>query len=443
MIARQWVGAAVTVAGILLAGCQSPPPPSSLSTAQRTAPPVAPAPTFVTPDQTAEPPAPDSTAALSQALSRKTAEYAKAMDAAPAARPKAPADSSVQWGQPHTAAPDATVRPHIASAANTPASLQPAPSPAANNATPTPTQATALARSAKANPLGDVPAIEPESSDFDSGSAHPAAASIGPAPDSVESQVAQRVKEDPHDVAAQLDNQLLLMMKDQAAPQLASMPQLSTEDQELVNTLVDGLTNFRTAVRQDENMLLSSKIKPLLDMADRLRAQAELTVSTVALCRNVKGFGNYDTINPPRFPAGQENDFIVYCEIQNFASRHDADDKWTTRLSQRVTLFNETGMLVWKDKPQDVNDTCRNRRHDFFSFDIVRLPANVSIGRYILKVTIIDRTANRVAEKTVPLEISAGAGGDFDDSSNTPATNNNSSQQPATPAPISPLTENP
>ena len=36
-------------------------------------------------------------------------------------------------------------------------------------------------------------------------------------------------------------------------------------------------------------------------------------------------------------------------------------------------------------------------------YDLIKLPADLSIGRYIVKVTIVDRTANRIAEKTVPV----------------------------------------
>lgn len=35
------------------------------------------------------------------------------------------------------------------------------------------------------------------------------------------------------------------------------------------------------------------------------------------------------------------------------------------------------------------------------------IPSNLTIGRYLLKVTIIDQQANRVAEANVPLVIAA------------------------------------
>jgi hypothetical protein len=445
MSARQWAwaGACCMTMGVV-GGCQTHPSQSMQTrpASGGTGAAVSAAPTFVTSDHAvAEPAAADAEAALPDALSRKTQAYAQSLEpagksagggAVDGSGEASAAGSGVQWGRAHEARTPraAELAPRVA--ANAPATLapsQPAPAargtpdalpsgardggvPAAPGAIGSSAVAT-LARSVSANALGDVPAILPESADQEpaarsASSSLPAAAS----PDSAESQVSQRVKQDPHDVAAQLDAQLLLMMKDQPAPQLAAMPSLSSEDQELINTLVDGLTNFRTAVRQDENMLLANKIRPLLDMSDRLRAQAELSVPTMALCRSVAGFGNYEPIVPPVFPAGQENPVLVYCEIENFAARRTGGDLWETNLTQQATLFTETGMLVWKDKLHPVRDQCRNRRHDFFLFDRVRLPANLTIGRYVLKVTVVDLTANRVAEKTVPMEISAGGSGD-------------------------------
>jgi hypothetical protein len=152
-------------------------------------------------------------------------------------------------------------------------------------------------------------------------------------------------------------------------------------------------------------MLLSQKIRPLTEMSDRLASQAELAVPVVALCKRVDGFGNYQPIDPPRFPAGRENPVIVYCEITNFESRLNDKRLWQTELTQQVNLYTEAGMLVWPDKSRPVKDECRNRRHDFFLYNVVKLPANLTIGRYLLKVSIEDRTAHRVAESTVPVEI--------------------------------------
>jgi hypothetical protein len=248
----------------------------------------------------------------------------------------------------------------------------------------------------KATVSTDDPKIVPESADFGTTSAG--------AKDALGVRLRKRMRDNPHDIVAQLDLQLYGMLNDDPAPELASVTELPSDDQELVSALIDGLSNFRSTVREDSNMLTEKKIQPLLEMAERLRSQADLTVSTVALCKKVEAYGKYDPITPSRFGAGKENAAIVYCEVENFMPKQEGMI-WKTRLTEQVTLYTDTGMLAWSDDRRDVTDECRNRRHDFFAYNIVHLPASLTVGRYMLKVSIEDKNSDRVAESTVPLEI--------------------------------------
>jgi hypothetical protein len=259
--------------------------------------------------------------------------------------------------------------------------------------------ASAQLSSAKITPAIDGPKIVPESADF--------ASSDSLSKDAMGVKLRKRVASDPHDIANQLDLQLYGMLNDDPSPELASVSELPSEDRELVAALVDGISNFRSTVREDSNMLQAKKIQPLLEMADRLRSQADLTVSTVALCRRVEAFGKYDPIVPLRFPAAQENPAIVYCEVQNFLPRQNSRQMWETKLSEQVNLYTDTGVLAWSDTARQVTDECRNRRHDFFAYNIIKMPSSLTMGRYVLKVTVEDQNAGRVAEATVPLEIVA------------------------------------
>lgn len=230
------------------------------------------------------------------------------------------------------------------------------------------------------------------------------------ATDDLAQRFAQQARDYPQDVAAHFDWQLLQYLQGQSVPQLQSLSTLAAEDRELLCAVLDGLTNFRSAIRADSNMLLSKKIHPIIEMADRLKAQAELTLPTVALCTDVKGFGVYDPIEPPRFEAGVEHRVIVYCEVENFSSVLDEQKRWETKLSQEVVLYTEQGgEEIWRDRvaAHPIVDYSRNRRHDFFIVKMIRLPANLSLGRYLLKVSVIDNQMNRVAENTTPIQIIA------------------------------------
>jgi hypothetical protein len=252
--------------------------------------------------------------------------------------------------------------------------------------------------------------------------APPAAAVIAPPPapaaqqqmdrpesDELAELLARRIKDQPRDLSAHLDYQLWQFVRDQSVPQLEMLASMPAEDREVLTAVLDGLSNFRNGVRADANMLLSRKISPILAMADRLRSQAELSLPTVILCKRVTGFGVYEPMEPARFMAGREQPAILYCEVAHFYSQLTAERKWETRLSHEVVLYSENGMQVWPEtsKPESIVDVARNRRHDFFLVKMLRLPATLTIGRYLLKVTVVDQHAGRVAEATVPIQIVA------------------------------------
>jgi hypothetical protein len=233
---------------------------------------------------------------------------------------------------------------------------------------------------------------------------------------------ATRAKEYPRDLAVHLDYQLLQMHREEKVPGMPDIAALPAEDRELLSALLDSLSNLRTAIRRDNNMLQSAKVRPLVELGTRLRAQSELTIPTVALCNKVKGFGVYEPVEP-EFSAGRAQQVIVYSEVENFASQLNEQQQWETKLTQDVVLYTEGGLPVWQAKQHTVNDLSRNRRRDFFCVEIIDLPANLTIGRYLMKVTVVDKHANRIAESTLPVKIVARAGGPAGGVPNTaPAT---------------------
>lgn len=219
--------------------------------------------------------------------------------------------------------------------------------------------------------------------------------------------LAQRLRDNPGDLAAHLDFQLLRFLQDEPVPDLDAIAGLPGEDRELLTAVIDALSNFRNGVRADNNMLLSQKIKPLLDLAGRLRSQAELSIPTIALCSKVKRFGIYEPM-PGRFAAGKLSYTIAYVELDNVSARkNDEKGEWESRLTQQAVLYTDDGQPVWSNERQSITDRSRNRRQDFFAAQTIELLPSLTIGRYLLKVTVEDEQVRRVAEATVPIEIVA------------------------------------
>jgi hypothetical protein len=54
-----------------------------------------------------------------------------------------------------------------------------------------------------------------------------------------------------------------------------------------------------------------------------------------------------------------------------------------------------------------VRDESRNRLRDYYLTNRVRLPGNLGVGRYHLKVVMRDLIGEKVAETIIPIEIVA------------------------------------
>jgi hypothetical protein len=225
----------------------------------------------------------------------------------------------------------------------------------------------------------------------------------------LESTLTQRIHDDPQDVESQLNYELMLFIEGQPVPSMEALAGLRDEDREVVAAIMDGLSNFRSVLRSGQNLLLADKTAPLVAMSDRLRTQSELTLPTVALCSMVKTYGVYTPMDSSRFIAGRDNQAVVYCEVQNFQSILTHDSQWQTQLTEQIVLYTETGLAVWPERsdPQPVVDLCRQKRHDFFIARLITLPHNLSVGRYLLKLTVTDEQAHRVAESSTPVALVA------------------------------------
>ena len=220
--------------------------------------------------------------------------------------------------------------------------------------------------------------------------------------DELLSKLARAVKDDPKNLAAQVDLQFLHLLLGHSAPQMDTIAPLAAEDRELIAAVLDGFNNFRAAARAEYGGMLARKIRPLLEMADRLRGQSELRIPTLSLCTRVDGFGNYEPIT--HLFANREYPVILYCEIENFSSHLNAAKNWETNLTQESLLYNASGQRVWEDKRTSIADTCRNRRRDFFVVKMIRIPP-LAAGQYSLKITISDPQTNRGTQATLPVQI--------------------------------------
>lgn len=150
-----------------------------------------------------------------------------------------------------------------------------------------------------------------------------------------------------------------------------------------------------------------------LDAADRVWEAKPMNIRLATLAQRVVGFGRYEPFDSSSFVAGRVQRMIVYTEIDNFAQRPFAPADlrasaepaygagWTVELSQELKLYRD-GAYVWGKREQNIVETSRNKRRDFYLVHQIELPPTLTVGPYELKIIMRDLTSGDVDEAIIP-----------------------------------------
>jgi hypothetical protein len=232
--------------------------------------------------------------------------------------------------------------------------------------------------------------------------AKPVVASADPRPNSGQSldeaiaELGRRADLRPTDMQAQLRLRMLLVAagryKEARAPWVGG----TADQQRLLNEWVEAAIALASAEPDADGDSTDKAMAAVENLRHRLAAAAPLRVRGVGLVSRVDGFGVITPFPGDVFQPGQW--VIVYCELDNFASRITDDGQFETRLSLRIEVLSAEGAshLVQEDK--EVVDRSRNQRRDFFLARRLRLPANLPPGEYVVRVSVTDRVAGKVGE---------------------------------------------
>ena len=205
----------------------------------------------------------------------------------------------------------------------------------------------------------------------------------------------------------QLDRRLLLVLSGNHEEARRPLEMVSAEQQQMATQFVEALIAIRESHGGDSGAEADRILVRIEALAESLVPLSDLRISNLALTRAVRGFGRYEAFDPPRFFTGRENEFVVYCEVQNFLSRPTPDGDYESLFSLRTTVLNRAGDVVLELNDEHIADKCRTRRHDCFIPRLVHLPATLSPGEYVVKTTIVDKIGKKVAEKRTTFRVVA------------------------------------
>lgn len=207
----------------------------------------------------------------------------------------------------------------------------------------------------------------------------------------------------------QLDRRLLSLLAGDYERARQPLELVSDEQQRVAAQFLEALI----AIREGHGGDPAAEARVILERLDDLRAAlipiSELSVPVLAICRSVAGFGLYETIEPAEFRAGQYAEFVLYCEIRNLANRRQNDGTYETHFDVRTVILSRAGDTIQESSAPDVRTRWRDSRHDCFVAPVLGLPATLSPGEYVVKLTIVDKIGGKVAEKRATFRIVTGS----------------------------------
>jgi hypothetical protein len=143
-------------------------------------------------------------------------------------------------------------------------------------------------------------------------------------------------------------------------------------------------------------------LRPLREAVDHLAAGATLDVKNVALCKSVSIWGNYVEFEKYEFKPNQE--VLLYFEVENFASE-ETPKGFATEFITSYELFDTAGQRVADQQFPIAQETCQNRRRDYFIRYHWHVPKNLSPGEYTLQLTVEDQKGHKFGQGSVKLRV--------------------------------------
>lgn len=213
----------------------------------------------------------------------------------------------------------------------------------------------------------------------------------------------------PEDAAfsAQLDRRMLFVIAGEYDRAREPLQLVTAEQQELATRFIEAQIAIREGHAGDPAQAAAAAASELAALQQALRKLSDLSVPVARICSAVRGFGQYDPIEPARFSAGGSAEFVLYCEVKDFATERREDGFYHTTFDLRTTIVDRAGNVVLDLKDPDITDRSRNRRQDCFLPRLVRLPPTLAPGSYVAKVSVTDKLGQRVAENRATFELVA------------------------------------
>jgi hypothetical protein len=184
---------------------------------------------------------------------------------------------------------------------------------------------------------------------------------------------------------------------------LEPIPHISPTEQDYWSRQLFALATYLDHHSQpDDKRRAAASVTHLDDAVANLRELGALTLRNLSFCKNVYGYGSFESYDSDAFTPGQH--VSLYVEVENFRST-SSDKGFNTSLGSTYEVLDDKGKRVASGDFPDVNDCCRNRRRDFHIQFGLTLPENVQPGRYQLQLVVKDHQSDKIGNAKASFEI--------------------------------------
>jgi hypothetical protein len=196
---------------------------------------------------------------------------------------------------------------------------------------------------------------------------------------------------------------MLLLIAGRESDSLAPIPGASPTEQDYWSKQLFALSTYFDNSRQIDTKQRAAGALIHLDAARaKLAELATLQVRNLAFVDKVDGYGLYEPHEGTKFKPGDQVN--LYAEVDSFRSE-STKDGYRTTLATSYEVVDPQGRRVDGAQFPEVEDVCRNQRHDFHMQYGVALPTRIYPGEYELRLIITDQLSNKIGQASLPFEI--------------------------------------
>jgi hypothetical protein len=209
----------------------------------------------------------------------------------------------------------------------------------------------------------------------------------------------------PNDFRLQLQLRMLYLAAGRTRDAQAPWPVGSAADQKMLSAWVEAAVALEASrsPSSDSPDPHDATLAAVERLRQQLSEQAALKVRTIRLASRVDGFGILTPFDGDVFRPGQW--VIVYTELENLTTRLDHDGLYRSELALRLEVLSADGKSLLCQEDKQVVDRSLNQRRDFFLARRMRMPAEMTTGQYVLRVSVEDKVAGKVGESMLRFQV--------------------------------------